>query len=70
MQRGQETEEMDGDDSGEESPSECQVCGEEVGAEDIHDPPIKAAKSPSTPSSEEVLRHCTTHMPHRSWCPI
>ena len=42
---------------------------EEVGAEEADDPPIRIARSPNTPSPEDLEKHYATHTPHRSWCP-
>ena len=44
--------------------------GEQVEAENPEDPPIKVARSPNTPSADELAKHYATHTPYRSWCPV
>ena len=40
----------------------CQPCGEEA--------PVKVARDPGNPTTEEVDNHFVTHFPYRSWCPV
>ena len=37
-------------------------------SEETRDP--KLLQDPGAPSAAEVDRHCVTHMPYRSWCPV
>ena len=37
-------------------------------SEETRDP--KLLQDPGAPSAAEVERHCVTHMPYRSWCPV
>ena len=43
----------------------CNVDDDEETEESTH---MKSIKSPSAPSRQEMLEHCLTHFPFRSWC--
>ena len=45
-------------------PAEGEV--EIEGSDDVE--PLKKAKNPKLPSTEEVEEHNRTHIPYRSWC--
>ena len=61
-------------DGGDESKSEGKTEDKDVEVPVQEEPTealdAKLKHSPCLPSPAEVARHCATHLPYRSWCPI
>ena len=65
-----------GDGGGDDDKSEDQAdAGDDEGKDPVADEPdealdAKLKHAPCLPSPTEVEKHCATHLPYRSWCPI
>ena len=69
MSEGREAKEDGSAAENKETESE-DVEGEEISCEQCEAAPIKVARDPGDPTSEEMEQHWVTHLPYRPWCPV
>ena len=58
------------DDTAMGSGDTCRPCGEDVTMGPAEEAPVRIARDPGDPTEEEFERHCVTHLPYRSLCPL